>query len=137
MNHRLLYLSAALSLSAIIPIVFAVWRRPYRLLVFLTAFSLSAHAQNWSTFLDASRAIDWTGAGFTIPAYSTNCARQPRLTTGSGAAAANSTAIQNALASCDATHNVVNIPAGTYYVAGWTYGSQGKQVVRGAGPNAT
>ena len=56
---------------------------------------------------------------------------------GSSNASANTIAIQNALASCDATHNVVNLPAGTYYVAGWTYAPQGHQVVRGAGPNGT
>ena len=31
----------------------------------------------------------------------------------------------------------MNLPAGTYYVAGWTYGSQGQQVVRGAGAKST
>jgi len=110
----------------------------HRLLFLLAAFSLSAYPQAWSTFLNPSRAIDWTSAGFTIPSYTVNCSTQPTLTANSSsAAAANSTAIQNALASCDATHNVVNIPAGTYYVAGWTYGTQGKQVVRGAGPMST
>jgi hypothetical protein len=92
----------------------------------------------WSGFLDPSRAIDWSGAEFTIPNYTVNCPIQPSLTPNDlTAAAANTTAIQNALASCDATHNVVNIPAGTYYVAGWKYGSQGRQVVRGAGPMLT
>ena len=109
-----------------------------RLLFLLAAFSLPANPQTWSTFLDPSRAIDWTGVGFTIPNYTANCSTQPSLTANDpSAAAANTTAIQKALASCNATHNVVNIPAGTYYVAGWTYGSQGKQVVRGAGPMST
>jgi hypothetical protein len=95
-------------------------------------------ATPWSGILDPSRAIDWTSAGFTIPNYTTDCATQPSLVADDPTtAAANSTAIQNALASCDATHNVVNIPAGTYYVAGWTYATQGKQAVRGAGPNST
>src|SRR3954453_4927128 len=99
----------------------------HRILLFLAAFSLPAYPQAWSTFLDPSRAIDWTSAGFTIPSYTTDCATQPTLTANSSsAAAANATSIQNALASCDATHNVVNIPAGTYYVTGWTYGSAGK-----------
>jgi hypothetical protein len=109
----------------------------YRLLFLLAAFSLSAYPQAWSTFLDPSRAIDWTSAGFAIPTYGTNCATQPTLLTGSGNAAANRTAIQNALASCDATHNVVNISAGTFYVAGITFPAHGYQVLRGAGPNAT
>jgi len=110
----------------------------HRLLFFLCAFCLPTFSQPWSSFLDPSRAIDWTNVGFSIPNYTTNCATQPSLTADDPtAAAANTTAIQNALASCDATHNVVNIPAGTYYLAGWTYGSQGKQVVRGAGPMST
>jgi hypothetical protein len=110
----------------------------YFVLFSLTAFSLNASAQSWSTFLDPSRAIDWTSAGFSIPNYTANCATQPMLTAGSsGAAAANATAIENALASCDATHNVVNIPAGNYSVAGIRYGTQGHQVLRGAGPNTT
>ncbi|QNI33495.1 hypothetical protein H7849_05980 [Alloacidobacterium dinghuense] len=113
----------------------------YRLLTilfFLAVPCLKAYPQAWSTFLDSSRAIDWSSAGFTIPSYTANCSVQPTLTANSSSAAsANTTAIQNALASCDATHNVVNIPAGTYYVAGWTYGSQGNQVVRGAGPMST
>jgi hypothetical protein len=92
----------------------------------------------WSGILDTTRAIDWTGAGFTIPNYTTNCPTQPLLTPNDpSAAAANTTAIQNALASCDATHNVVNIPAGNFYVAGIIYGSQGKQMIRGAGPMLT
>ena len=115
MKHRLLFLLAASSL----------------------VFSLCACAQSWSTLLDSSRAVDWTGAGFTIPNYTTNCATQPTLAAGSGNASANATAIQNALASCDSTHNAVNIPAGTYYVAGFTFPSKGQQVVRGAGANQT
>jgi hypothetical protein len=104
----------------------------------LTVMALSLNAQSWSTFLHPSRAVDWTSAGFSVPHYTVNCSTQPSLTPNSlGAAAANTAAIESALASCDATHNVVNIPAGTFYVASWTYGSQGKQVVRGAGPKST
>lgn len=138
MKYRPLFLLAAC--SAIITGVFAAWRRPYRLLfhLMLAAFGLTASAQNWSSFLDSSRAIDWTQAGFTIPNYTANCATQPILTaSSSSAAASNSTSIQNALASCDATHNVVNIPAGTYYINGITFGTQGHQVLRGAGPTQT
>jgi hypothetical protein len=101
-------------------------------------YSSAAQAALWSGILDPSRAIDWTGVGFTIPDYTANCPTQPSLTANDqSAAATNTAAIQTALASCDATHNVVNIPAGTYYVAGWTYGPQGHQVVRGAGPMST
>lgn len=109
-----------------------------RLVFFLVLLSIGAQAQNWSTFLDSSRAVDWSGAGFTIPNYATPCATQPTLTANSASAAsANTTAIQNALASCDATHNVVNIAAGTYYVAGITFPNHGYQVLRGAGANLT
>lgn len=91
-----------------------------------------------SSILDPTRFSDWNlVTGFSIPAYSTNCPIQPSLLTGSGNSSANKTAIQNALASCDSLHNVINIPAGTYYVDGWTYGSQGKQVVRGVSPSST
>jgi hypothetical protein len=208
---------------------FAARRRHLFLAFLLAALSLGASAQSWSSFIDPSRAIDWTGAGFTIPSYSTNCSVQPtfvspdsamnitsvsdsyssdgwhtitmtvsgtptanmtvgeyvgvagvtassglssggyngnfQITSVSGStivykkydnanyqnyssggaagtatairAAANTTSVQNALNSCDATHNVVNLPAGTNYLAGVTFGTQGKQVLRGAGPNAT
>lgn len=114
-----------------------VFLRTAKLILVLLICALPTRAQNWSTFLDPSRAIDWSSAGFVIPAYSVNCATQPSLTAGSGAAAANSTAIQAALNSCDVTHNVVNIPAGTWFVTSVRYGTQGKQVLRGAGPNST
>lgn len=93
--------------------------------------------QAWSTFIDPSRAIDWTSVGFAIPSYTVNCATQPSLATGSGSATANTTSIQNSLNSCDATHNVVLIPSGTWYANQVSFGSQGKQVLRGAGPLAT
>jgi hypothetical protein len=112
--------------------------RRLQILLIVLSMSTALHGQNWSSFLDTSRAADWTKAGFSIPAYVANCATQPSLTaSSSGAAGANATAIQNALASCDASHNVVNIPAGTYYVAAITYPSHGKQVLRGAGPTST
>ena len=105
-----------------------------RALFFLVIFSsICAQGQsNWSSFLDSSRATDWTGAGFTIPNYTVNCTTQPTLTANSSSAAsANASSIQNALSSCDASHNVVNIPSGTYYVSGISF--QGShQVLRGA-----
>ncbi|HWT66601.1 MAG TPA: hypothetical protein VN151_10850 [Terracidiphilus sp.] len=115
MNHRITFLAVVSSL----------------------VICLSAPAQNWSTFLDPSRAIDWTSAGFTIPSYTVACATQPTLTAGSSAASANTTAINAALASCDSTHNVVTLPSGTYYVAGISFGTQGHQVLRGAGSSLT
>ena len=94
--------------------------------------TLPCAAQNWSTFLDSSRAVSWS-PGFTIPSYTVACATQPTLTAGSGNAAANSTAINNALASCNLTHNVVNLPAGTYYVTSVNFSTSGHEVLRGAG----
>ena len=108
--------------------------KPILLAVLSTAL---VYAQPWTDFLDSSRAVDWSSAGFTIPNYTVACSTQPSLQTGIGNAAANRTAIEAALDSCDATHNVVNLPVGTYYVTGFGYPSHGKQVVRGAGPNST
>lgn len=111
--------------------------RWFAILATLCLWATQVQAQAWSGFLDPSRAIDWSGVGFAIPAYSVNCSTQPSLLTGPTNAATNATAIQNALNSCDATHNVVNIPVGTYYVTSITFGTQGKQVLRGAGPGTT
>lgn len=110
------------------------------ILCFLFAPS-NAKAQAWSTFLDPSRALDWTsGVGFSIPNYTVNCATQltgaNALVSGSGAASGNTTKIQNAINSCDATHNVVNIPAGTWYHTG-LYIQKSNLVLRGAGANST
>jgi hypothetical protein len=135
MNY-LLSLMFALIISAITFAVVAAWRRPARLLVLLTAFSLTASAQNWSTFLTSSRATDWTSAGFTIPSYTAACSTQPSLTAGSGAASANATSMQNSINSCDATHNVVNISAGTWYFTNLPI-QKSSVVIRGAGPKST
>jgi hypothetical protein len=98
---------------------------------------MNASAQSVSTLLDATRSVNWSSSGFTIPNYTTACPKQPSLTAGSGAAAANATSIQNALASCTSTQNVVNIPAGTWYVTAINTGTQGFQVLRGAGASST
>ena len=110
--------------------------RTFILCLLALSLGLHASAQSWSSFLDGSRAITWS-PGFTIPSYTVNCATQPALLAGSGNAAANTTAIQAALTSCDSAHNVVNIPAGTWYVTSIKFGTQGYQVLRGAGPSAT
>ncbi len=108
-------------------------------LLFVAGF---AQAQApWSTFIDSTRATNWAGGqiGFAIPNYTVACATQPTglVANSTGAATANAAAINNSLASCDATHNVVNIPAGTYYYTSIRFGSQGKQVLRGAGGSTT
>jgi len=125
MNCRLIFFLDGFALFAIMFAVFATGRRPYRFLfyVLLATFGMNASAQNWSPFLDSSRATNWASAGFTIPNYTANCVVQPVLVANSSIAAlTNATSIQLALASCDASHNVVNIPAGTFYVAGFHYG---------------
>ena len=100
-----------------------------------------AYSANWSAFIDPSRAIDWTSVGFAIPNYTVNCAAQltggNALAAGSGNATTNAAHIQTALNSCDSTHNVVSVPAGTWYVGNFSFGTQGNQVLRGAGPNST
>jgi hypothetical protein len=109
---------------------------------FLIAFLAlpgSVYAQGlWSGILDPSRAYDWRyNVGFTVPSYTTPCPTQPTLQTGSSNASANTTAINNAIASCTSTQNVVNLPVGTYYIAGFTWAGKSNVVVRGAGPNDT
>jgi len=140
MNYRPLSLLAAHDVPANMFVLSVTGRRTLRLFIYFLLATVglsSASAQSWTSFLDSSRAIDWTKAGFTIPNYTTNCATQPTLLTGSSAASANASSIQNALASCDGTHNVVKIPAGTFYVGGITFPAHGQQVLRGAGPSAT
>lgn len=98
-----------------------------------------ANAQPWSTFLDASRAIDWTPvSSLSIPNYTTACSGSPpSLLAGSGNDTANSAAIVAAMNTCDATHNVVTLPSGTFYIAGLRYPFKGKIVLRGVSPNST
>lgn len=119
----------------------ANWRTATFLLLATVLGSVSlttqSFAQAWSGILDPTRATDWTTAGFTIPNYTVPCPTQPALLPGTGSAAANTTAINNAINSCDATHNVVNIPSGTFYIDAFTYGNKSNVVVRGAGPNST
>jgi hypothetical protein len=90
----------------------------------------------WSTFIDSTRAVDWSTAGFAVPDYTVPCAVQPTGmmpdTNTPEAANANKLWIEMAIASCDTTHNVVNIPAGRYYVDGFWY-KKDFVVVRGAG----
>jgi hypothetical protein len=114
------------------------------LLCLLVLLGIGARAQSLpsSNFLDASRSIDWSTAGFTIPSYSANCATQPTMGNGAGNAAANTASIVAALNSCDASHNVVNIPSslgatgGVWYINKLAF-PHGSVVLRGAGPQST
>lgn len=106
------------------------------ILLFLSSF---ANAQLWSGVLSSARATDWTGAGVVggIPSYTVACATQPSLVVGIGNAAANTTSINAAIASCDASHNVVSLAAGTYNFAGVDFAHKSNVVLRGAGANST
>lgn len=100
----------------------------------------SARAQYpWSGILDTSRATDWSQAGISsgIPTYATVC-QTVALSTGSGNAASNTTAINNALSACKGTGKVVSLPAGTYYVNGIQFPKPATdEVLRGEGPDKT
>jgi hypothetical protein len=100
----------------------------------------AAHAQAWSGVLDPSRGIDWSQAGAgTIPTRTTICST-PSLQAGSGNAAANGSAIRNAIIACPAGQ-VVSLPGGTWsvdYISFGIYPSPVSNVtLRGAGPNST
>ena len=126
-----------LDLLSILPVMRNAYRHAWKCTP-LFIFALPLFGQTpWSTFIDGTRAVDWTSAGFSIPNYTVACSTVVSLAGGSGAASANATSITNALASCDSTHNVVNLPAGTYYIDAITYPSHGNQVLRGAGANST
>lgn len=95
-------------------------------------------AQSSATIIDPSRAADWTPNLFAIPAYTVPCSTQPTLVANAPAsAAANASSIVAALTSCDASHNVVNVPAGTYYVNTVKNPNKSFTVLRGGGPQST
>lgn len=93
----------------------------------------------WTGILAPARAMDWSGAGVQggIPNYTIPCSVQPSLASGSGSASSNSSSINSAIASCDSAHNVVNLPAGTFYFNGINFSGKSNAVVRGAGADAT
>ena len=82
----------------------------------LLPISPAARGQLWSGVLSPSRATDWTTAGAGAIPTRSNCSTQPSVAAGSGNASANTTAINNAVSACSG--HQVNIPAGTFYVAG-------------------
>ena len=85
----------------------------------LLLLSASSYGQLWSGVVNPSRAINWTSAGVVggIPARTTACSTQPSLAAGSGSATANRNSINSAITACAGTNKVINIPAGTWYVA--------------------
>lgn len=106
------------------------------------SFSTISSAQNWSGILAPSRATDWSQAGATIVNRQTVCATVS-LTAGSSNAAANTTAITNAINSCGttgtppaSTDNVIQLPAGTFYINAFTI-TRNNFTLRGAGADQT
>ena len=99
-----------------------------------TAFSLTVQP-SWTNVLPSDRAIDWTAAGIPggIPNRSVSVTVSG-LATGTGAAAANTTAINNALSSAT-SGTAVMIPAGTWSINTITIPSN--KTLRGAGANLT
>lgn len=108
------------------------------LIVFILVWSSLAFGQApWSGIINPTRAENWAGGqvGTTIVNRTTICAT-PSLSAGSGSAAINTTAINNAIASC-ASGDVVSIPAGTWYVNGVLDSGKSNITIRGAGPTQT
>ena len=131
MSYRLFFLLAAFSLSIIV-FILATRRRPSRLLVLLTAFSLTAAGQSSSGILDASRAIDWSQAGVVggVPSGSwTQCGSTI-------AAGASASTIQAAIEACSANH-YVQLGAGTFNLSTGLRLDKSNVVLRGMGANQT
>lgn len=104
-------------------------------------FSAGSLAQSWSGILAPARAIDWSQAGANIINRTNACSTQPNLLTGTGNATANRTSINNAINASMGGNCVINLPSGTYYIAGTiqiqsTSGS-GNFTIRGAGADQT
>lgn len=95
------------------------------------------YAQAWSGILDPSRATDWTQAGIPggIPNRTTVC----QTVAPSGQTnATDATNIQNAIAACSGTNEVVQLEAGTYTISqGLTFGNAKNVTLRGQGPDKT
>jgi hypothetical protein len=129
MNYRYLFFFAVLSLSAIVILTLAAWRRPHRLLILLAAFGMNASAQTWSPILNSSRAINWGNAGTTsgIPMRTTICKTEsPGVTNAQ---------INTDIAACP-SGDVLYLNAGTYNLAGGIVMKSGV-TLRGAGANST
>lgn len=108
-------------------------KKVFWLAIFLSIPQISL-GQAWTGVLSPSRAIDWSSAGAGTAPTRSACSTQPNLLTGSGNASANTTALQNAVAACSGYQ--VNIPAGTYYLAGLAITTNNVSVA-GAGADQT
>lgn len=102
--------------------------------IILFAFSQISFGQAWTRILSPSRATDWSSAGAGAAPSRSDCSTQPSLNTGSGNASANTTSLSNAIKACSGYQ--VNIPAGTYYLAGLAIETN-NVTVAGAGADQT
>ena len=103
----------------------------------LLSFPILSAAQNWSGILDPSRAINWASAAAgAIPPRTFICAT-PSLAAGTGAASANATAINSAIAHCK-SGQVMSLPAGTWYIGSRIlFDNKSNVTLRGAGADQT
>lgn len=110
----------------------------YRLLFLLAAFSLSAHAQNWSGVLDPSRAVNWSSAGATISTSRTQCTTSACSTISAEAGGSiTASQINSAIASAPANSYVL-LPSGNISLsAGLIFNDVSNVTLRGAGSNST
>jgi hypothetical protein len=112
------------------------WIRPVQFLFTFLALSGCLFAQAWSGILDPTRATNWSGTGSGIVQPRSTICAAVSLTAGSSAASSNTTAINNAIASCP-SGEVVFIPAGTWYVNYILDSNVSNITIRGAGPTQT
>lgn len=117
--------------------------RSFLFLLISILFLLSACSygqQLWNGAISSGRAINWVNAGVTggIPTRTTACSTQPSLAAGSGNASANTSSINSAITACAGTSTVINLPAGTWYVAGGIgVNAKSNYTLRGAGADQT
>lgn len=108
------------------------------LLLLTIALPCRSQQRLWSGVISPGRAVDWSQAGVSggVPVRTTIC-KTVSLASGSASASSNSSAIQSAIAACSGSNAVVSIPAGTWYVAGISFGTANNVTVRGQGANST
>jgi len=92
--------------------------------------------QLWTGILTPNRAIDWTGAGATIPTNWAQCATSQCDTVSSGTTVT-AASINAAIASAPA-NTYVQLPAGSFTISGMIdFASKSNVYINGAGSNST
>jgi len=98
--------------------------------------TFSQAQQLWSGILDPTRAIDWTGAGTTIPTNWVQCVTSQCNTVSSGTTVT-AASINAAIASAP-NNTYVLLPAGSFTLAAMiNFGNRSNVILRGAGSNST